>query len=304
MDSLEALIQWLTAQKPSGATLLEYEPMSRHTSFRVGGPIRAMLVCDGDPAGLGPVLKKAGELGVVPLFIGNGSNLLAPDEGLDALAIKTTASALTRDGDMITAQSGTPMARLAVFAMEHGLTGLEFAHGIPGTVGGGITMNAGAYGGELKDRVVSVAALDPEGNERVFSNEECGFSYRHSLFSEGGWYITRVKFRLAPGDREAIRAHMKELADKRREKQPLEWPSAGSTFKRPAGHFAAALIDECGLKGLRIGGAQVSEKHAGFVVNVGGATCRDIRALMEQVKAKVREQTGVELEPEVKLLGG
>jgi UDP-N-acetylmuramate dehydrogenase len=193
------------------------------------------------------------------------------------------------------------LSRLAVTARDHGLTGLEFAHGIPGSLGGAVTMNAGAYEGEMSQVVRSVTVLTLSG--QLETVDQFDFSYRHSAFSDGARLILKARLQLAPGDGAAIQARMEELMERRRSKQPLEWPSAGSTFKRPQGHYAAALIDQCGLKGLRLGGAQVSEKHAGFVINTGGATCADILALMELVRRRVFDQTGVALVPEVRLLG-
>ena len=208
--------------------------------------------------------------------------------------------AITGTWNTLTAGAGATLAQLAVEAANRGLAGLEFAHGIPGSVGGGMVMNAGAYGGELCQVVRQVRAMDRQGRVMELAGEECAFSYRHSRFSEGGWLILSAAVELEEGDPAAIRDRMAELMARRKEKQPLDYPSAGSTFKRPEGHFAAALIDQCGLKGLRVGGAQVSEKHAGFVINTGAATCRDILELMGQVRERVFRETGVELEPEVK----
>ena len=206
------------------------------------------------------------------------------------------------EGDCIAAESGSLLSRLAALARDHSLTGLEFAHGIPGSLGGAVTMNAGAYDGEMAQVVVQVTVLRADG--QVETTDQFDFSYRHSAFSDGTRLILGARLQLHAGDAGQIRARMEELMERRRSKQPLEWPSAGSTFQRPKGHFAAALIDQCGLKGLTVGGAQVSEKHAGFIVNKGGATCADILELMAQVRKRVFDQTGIMLEPEVKLLGG
>jgi UDP-N-acetylmuramate dehydrogenase len=205
------------------------------------------------------------------------------------------------DGNCIEADSGVTLARLAVFAREQGLTGLEFAHGIPGTLGGAVTMNAGAYGGEMAQVVREVTVLTKEC--RVETCSEFDFGYRRSAFSDGTRMILGARLELATGSREAIAGRMEELAEQRRSKQPLEYPSAGSMFKRPEGYFAAALIDQCGLKGLAVGGAQVSEKHAGFVINRGGATCAEVLELVAQVRQRVLDATGVSLEMEVKVLG-
>lgn len=282
----------------------ENEPLHAHTTFRIGGPARWFL-CPKNPAEAGEILKICHENGIKPFFFGNGSNILALDGGYDGVIISAARlDELTcQNGGEIVAGSGVPLAKLAHFAAQNHLTGLEFAQGIPGSVGGGTRMNAGAYGGELKDVVAWVDALDETGEARRVSAGDCGFSYRHSLFCRGELFITSVCFRLQAGDETEIRSKMNDFARRRREKQPLEYPSAGSTFKRPEGHFAAALVDQCGLKGLQVGGAQVSGKHAGFVVNVGNATAADVLAVMEQVKTVVEAQTGVTLEPEVEILG-
>jgi len=200
------------------------------------------------------------------------------------------------------AESGVLLSRLAVFAMEHALSGLEFAHGIPGTLGGAVTMNAGAYGGEMAQVVLETSYLDCAGNPGIVRGKEHGFSYRNSIFSGAERFILGARLELKPGERAQIRADMARLSQQRRSKQPLEYPSAGSTFKRPEGHYAGALIEQCGLKGLFVGGAQVSEKHAGFLINRGGATCADMLRLMDKVRETVLRQTGVELEPEVRIL--
>lgn len=280
----------------------ENEPLCVHTTFRIGGPA-AWFLCPKSGEEAGEILKICKGNAIKPFFMGNGSNILAADAGYGGVILSTgKLSGMTREGNDIIAQSGVSLARLANFAAENALAGLEFAQGIPGSVGGGARMNAGAYGGELAQIVRWVEALDEQGVVRRISNPDCGFSYRHSLFCEEPLLVTAVCFALTPGSAEEIRAKMADFAQRRREKQPLEYPSAGSTFKRPEGHFAAALIDRCGLKGLRIGGAQVSGKHAGFVVNVGNATAADVLAVMERVKAEVQAQTGVTLEPEVEIL--
>ena len=280
------------------------EPMSRHTSFRVGGPARRMAF----PTACEQVvllLAKARDCGARPLVIGNGTNLLAPDEGLDRLVIDTSAglNRLEADGEHLTAEAGVPLARLADLACKQGLTGLEFAHGIPGTVGGAVCMNAGAYDGEIKQVVEQVTVLFPEDGIRTLSCEEMDFGYRHSLFSDHpDAVVLRAVFRLHSGERDAIAEKMRSLLARRKASQPLEYPSAGSTFKRPTGYFAGTLIDQCGLKGLRVGGAQVSEKHAGFIINIGGATAADILELIRQVQERVLAEKGVRLEPEVRIV--
>lgn len=279
------------------------ESMSRHTTFRVGGPAALMALPTEEKQLIRAVKLARGE-GIEPLFVGLGSNLLVDDNGLQALVIKT-APQMNRcrvEGGRITAWAGAPLAQVANAAADHGLTGLEFAHGIPGSLGGAIVMDAGAYDGEMRQVVRSVRALNGNCEVEELSAAQCEFDYRHSVFSDGSRLVLSAEMELHPGEEAAIRGRMAELMEKRKSKQPLEWPSAGSTFKRPAGYFAAALIDQCGLKGFRVGGAQVSEKHAGFVINAGGATCRDILNLMDEVRERVFRETGVELEPEVKYM--
>lgn len=303
MDRFEQLKTLLLHRCP-GLELREYEPMDRHTTFRLGGPARLMALprTEGEAA---RAVKAAAELGIPPFFLGNGSNLLVPDEGYDGFLLKLTGalSQVREVNGELTAGGAVLLSRLSAAALDRGLTGLEFAQGIPGSVGGGVTMNAGAYGGELARVLSWVEVLDREGKTEILPAPECRLSYRHSAFSDGTRLILRAGFALRQGDRAAIRAAMEDLAARRREKQPMEYPSAGSMFKRPPGHFAAALIDQCGLKGLTVGGAQVSEKHAGFIVNRGGATCADVLKLVERVKEEVCRRTGVELEMEVKVLG-
>ena len=287
-----------------GLELLREEPMSRHTTFRVGGPA-ALLAVVKTEAEVKTALRMAAGRGIEPFFLGNGSNLLVADGGYDGFLIKLSGDLnQTRDvGGELVAGGAVLLSRLASAALERGLTGLEFASGIPGTVGGAVTMNAGAYDGEIAQVLGWVKVTDLTGKTETIPVEQCDFSYRHSAFSDGKRLILEAGFRLEPGDRTTIQDTMRELSARRKEKQPLEYPSAGSTFKRPEGHFAAALIDGCGLKGLTVGGAQVSEKHAGFVINKGGATCADILELVERIKAKVFDSTGVKLELEVKVLG-
>lgn len=300
MDRFERLKKQLIDCCPQ-LELRSEEPMSAHTSFHIGGPARLMaLPTDRQQAVC--AVQVAAELGVEPFFMGNGSNLLVSDKGVERFVIKTSGmKTCTIEGTTVTAECGITLARLALQARDAGLTGLEFAHGIPGSLGGAVTMNAGAYDGEMAQVVTAVTCLRADG--RVEQAEEFDFGYRHSAFSDGSRMILSAQMRLVPGDPAQITARMDELAARRRDKQPLEYPSAGSMFKRPVGYFAAALIDQCGLKGLQVGGAQVSEKHAGFVVNRGGATCADVMDLVEQVRQRVRSETGVSLEMEVKLLG-
>ena len=278
------------------------EAMSRHTSFRVGGPARRMAF---------PVTKEqlviltglAQECDARVVVIGNGTNLLAADEGLDALVINTSELCEIRKIDEVTleADAGVSLARLATFACGEGLSGLEFAHGIPGTLGGAVCMNAGGYDGEMKQVLLSATALYEDGI-RTLSAEELELSYRHSVFSHTDAIVLSARVGLVKGDETQIRDKMRELMERRKKSQPLEYPSAGSTFKRPVGYFAGTLIDQAGLKGTRVGGAEVSEKHAGFVINRGGATCRDVEELIAKVQSVIREKNGVELEAEVKIV--
>ena len=280
-----------------------YEPLSKHTSFRIGGPAEAMAFPK-TGAELSRVLKAAKSLGVKPTILGAGTNVLAPDEGMQGLTIclKDCLGGMERLNDTtIRIYAGVTMARAAVYAAGLGLSGLEFAHGIPGTVGGGVYMNAGAYGGEICQVCTQVCVMNKDGNQKLLSNAEMGFSYRNSRIQQGNAIVLFADFQLQPQPEVAIREKMQELMAKRRASQPLDLPSAGSAFKRPATGYAAALIDQTGLKGFRIGDAAVSEKHAGFVVNLGGATANDIRALLAAVADKVEVAHGIRLEPEVRI---
>lgn len=285
-------------------TVLCDEPMSKHTSFRIGGKARFVVIPQDEQALLS-ILQLFKKESFPFLIIGNGSNVLFADEDFDGAVIQLTDGLtnmqLTEDG-LIYCESGVILARLAMFALENGLTGLEFAHGIPGSVGGAVFMNAGAYGGEMKDCIARVRHLSPDGEVIETDADDLFFTYRHTSFTENGHLILGAYFRLANGDKAAIRARMDELMQKRKTSQPLEMPSAGSTFKRPAVGYAAAHIDECGLKGRNVGGAQVSTKHAGFVVNAGGATAQDVKDLMKVIQETVQAEHGVFLEPEVVFL--
>ena len=284
--------------------LRENEPMREHCSFRIGGPAAAMAL-PGSAEQLTALCALLRRAGVKPLVIGKGTNILPPDEGLDrfVIAVCPGVGQVRVSGSQVTADCGATLAAAASAAARAGLAGLEFAHGIPGSVGGGVVMNAGAYGGELKDVAVRTEYLDEDLVRRTVRGPEHQFSYRHSVFSHRDVILLQTVFSLAPGDPEAIQARMRELAERRRASQPLDLPSAGSTFKRPAGGYAAALIDQAGLKGFAVGGAQVSEKHAGFVVNTGSATAADVLRLMEHIQQTVLARAGVALEPEVLILG-
>ena len=279
------------------------EPMAKHTSFRIGGPVEAMAFPK-NAEELRALLMAAASLQIRPAILGAGTNILAPDEGISGLVIclKDCLGGMEQlDDTHIRVAAGVTMTRAAVFAAGLGLSGLEFAHGIPGTVGGGVYMNAGAYGGELCQIIESVEVMDYAGNIRRMSCSEMNFSYRHSRLEEEDGIVISVDFVLTSGSEADIRAKMKELQLKRAASQPLDFPSAGSAFKRPVGGFAAALIDQAGLKGYQVGGAAISTKHAGFAVNVGGATAEDVKNLLQQVSDKVFEDSGIRIEPEIRI---
>lgn len=283
------------------------EPMKNHTSFKIGGPAAA-LCAPKNRRQLRELVGFVQREGVDSWYIGNGSNLLVSDEGLNGIAILLDSGfdgEIELDGTVLLAPAGKKLSAVCAAACAAGLTGLEFAYGIPGSVGGAVYMNAGAYGGEMKDRLLWVEYLAPTGEIVRLKGEQMGLSYRHSRFMEEGMEgscIVRAAFGLQRGEKAAIQSEMDRILNQRRQKQPLEYPSAGSTFKRPQGAFAAQLIDECGLKGFTVGGAQVSEKHAGFVINTGKATCADVLELTRQVRECVQEKTGYLLELEVRQL--
>ena len=279
------------------------EPLSKHTSFRIGGPAEAMAFPKNREE-LSELLKKSCLWDRKPVILGAGTNVLAPDEGMKGLIIclKDCLVGMERaDGTSIRVMAGVTMARAAVFAASQGLSGLEFAHGIPGTIGGGVYMNAGAYGGELGSLCREVELMDREGKTHVLNHEQMDFSYRHSCLEETDWIVVSALLSLVPGKEETIRARMKELQAKRLASQPLNYPSAGSAFKRPQGGYAAALIDQAGLKGFRVGDAAISEKHGGFAVNLGKATAEDMKTLLKEVSEKVEAQSGIHLEPEIRV---
>ncbi len=283
------------------------EPMKNHTSFKIGGPAAA-LCAPKDRQQLRELVGFVQREGVDSWYIGNGSNLLVSDKGLNGIAILLDSGfdgEIELDGTVLLAPAGKKLSAVCAAACAAGLTGLEFAYGIPGSVGGAVYMNAGAYGGEMKDRLLWVEYLAPTGEIVRLEQEQLSLSYRHSRFMEEGMQgscIVRAAFGLQRGEKAAIQSEMERILNQRRQKQPLEYPSAGSTFKRPQGAFAAQLIDECGLKGFTVGGAQVSEKHAGFVINTGKATCADVLELTRQVRECVQEKTGYLLELEVRQL--
>ena len=288
----------------SVACLLKYnEPMKLHTSFRIGGGAEVMAFPNSREQ-LAEILRRCRELRIRPAILGAGTNVLAPDAGLPGVVIclKDCLDGMEHlDGSRIRVMAGVTMTRAAVFAANQGLSGLEFAHGIPGTVGGGVYMNAGAYGGEIKDVAECVEIMDFEGNIRELSNEEMGFSYRHSILEERDAIVLSTVFRLQTEKPETVKAKMRQLQAKRSASQPLDLPSAGSAFKRPTGGYAAALIDQAGLKGCQVGGAAISTKHAGFAVNLGDATAEDVKNLLQLVSDTVFAHTGIRLEPEVRI---
>ena len=287
----------------SGIEIRFNEPMSKHTSFRIGGPVEVMAFPKNSDE-LKTVLDASALLDCKAAILGAGTNILAPDAGISGivLCLKDCLNGMERiDETRIRVAGGVTMTRAALFAAGAGLGGLEFAHGIPGTVGGGVYMNAGAYGSEIKDVCESVEVMESDGSIKTFNAEEMGFSYRHSrLETEGGIVIGAV-FRLQPRPEQEIRAHMQDLMMRRKTSQPLDLPSAGSAFKRPVDAYAAALIDQTGLKGYRVGDAAISEKHAGFAVNLGNATAADVKTLLQKVSDKVYLNTGIRLEPEVRI---
>ena len=296
--------QNLTARlQAAGIAYKEQEPLAAHTTFKIGGPA-AVFVQPADEAQLCQAVRLCRELAVPCYLLGNGSNILFGDRGYAGAVVSLAGMKreVRREGDTLTAPAGMQLSVLCTAALRAGLTGLEFAYGIPGTVGGAVYMNAGAYGGEMKDVLASVRYLTADGQIVEAPAAELDLGYRHSVFESNGGCILSAAVRLAPGDPEAIAARMDDLMGRRRDKQPLDKPSAGSTFKRPVGAFAGALIEQCGLRGYRHGGAAISEKHCGFVVNLGGATCADVLALCAEVQKVVKDQTGFALEKEIRVV--
>ena len=280
------------------------EPMKSHTTFRIGGPAKYFIIPETKEE-IKAVIECCKKADMPYYILGNGSNLLVSDKGYEGVVIQIfkNMNQISLEGEVITAQAGAILSSVANKALEAELTGFEFAAGIPGTLGGACVMNAGAYGGEMKDVLVNVLVLTQDGEFLTISKEELELGYRTSVIAKKNFIVLEASIRLEKGDKEAIKARMDELKVQRTTKQPLEYPSAGSTFKRPEGHFAGKLIQDAGLRGFQVGGAQVSEKHCGFVINKDQATAADVAELMRQVSLKVKEQFGVELEAEVKRLG-
>lgn len=289
----------------SGASNVKLgEPMKKHTTFQIGGPADC-LVTPETVEELGQVLASCNAAKVPVFIMGNGSNLLVSDAGIEGVVIQLFGNFnhFSIEGNLIKAQSGILLSKIGVLAKNASLTGFEFAAGIPGTLGGAVVMNAGAYGGEMKDIIRYVQVMDENGNLLELSGEEMEFSYRHSVIGEKNYIVIGATIGLEPGDADAIAGRMEELSIARRAKQPLEYPSAGSVFKRPEGYFAGKLIQDANLRGYRVGDAQISEKHCGFVINRGNATAGDVMQLIQDVQDKVKEQFGVLLEPEIRLTG-
>lgn len=280
------------------------EPMKNHTTFKIGGPAQYYVTPE-SVTQIQEVVSLCKDMNIPLHVIGNGSNILVGDDGVDGvvLALFNTFSDYEIKDNVITAQAGMSLIKLAVIALREGLTGLEFASGIPGSVGGAVYMNAGAYDGQMKDVVTSVTVLDEAGNIRILGRDELDMGYRTSAVAKHNMIVLQVIIELKAGNKEQIKDRMNQLSELRKQKQPLEYPSAGSTFKRPEGYFAGKLIADAGLKGYSIGGAAVSEKHAGFVVNMGGATAKDVVELTDYIKKRIIEQFGVTLELEIKKIG-
>ena len=298
--SAEALANFLESEN------IEYrqnEPMRAHTTFKIGGEADIFII-PASPAALISAVKKCTELEIPSFILGNGSNLLVAGGGIEGAVISLAGiNGISSDGEKITCGAGAMLSSVCLKALSLSLTGLEFAYGIPGTAGGALYMNAGAYGGQMADVIESAECLTASGEIKTLKKEDMRLGYRSSVFKKGGLIIISLTLALKKGDKAEIKAEMDELLNRRKQKQPLEYPSAGSTFKRPEGYFAGALIEKNGLKGSAVGGAQVSEKHAGFVINRGGATAADVKALIGKIQKKVFENDGVMLEPEVIFTG-
>ena len=287
-----------------GCKAYKDEKLCNHISFKVGGPC-PLLIEPKNEKQLTDILKLINENNAPYIILGNGTNVLVPDEGLDKIVVKIgdEMTSLSLEGDeVICCSAGTKLVTLCKFALEHSLSGLEFAYGIPGTCGGAVFMNAGAYGGEVKDVITEITYLTPDLKLKTMPAPEAEFSYRHSAFKRSGCIVVSAKFKLNKKPQEEIKAAMNDFLSRRKDKQPLEYPSAGSTFKRPEGHFAGALIEQCGFKGRSLGGAQISDKHAGFLINKNNATAKDIIDLINLTQETVKKETGITLEPEVIIL--
>lgn len=302
MDQFEIAKQFFSQNQ---IAYLADEPLMKYTSFKIGGKGK-IVVFPSQEEQVKKIFAYCHERKIPCLILGNGSNVLISDQGYDGVVLvlgRDFSEISLLDEETILATAGASLMKVCRFAQQHGLSGLEFAYGIPATVGGAVYMNAGAYGGEMKDVLLYANHIQSDGTVGRFTGEELDLSYRHSVYSQGGYCVLSAAFRLKKGDREEIQQKMDDFLNRRREKQPLEYPSAGSTFKRPEGAYAAKLIEDCGLKGVKVGGAQVSEKHSGFLINADHATCEDVLALIRLVQQKVKEQTGFTLECEVRRIG-
>lgn len=302
--NVESLNKLFDSAIEIGCKAYKNEKLCNHISFKVGGPC-PLLIEPKDAKQLTNILKLINETNTPYIILGNGTNVLVPDEGLDKVVVKIgdEMTSLTLEGDdVICCSAGTKVVTLCKFALEHSLSGLEFAYGIPGTCGGAVFMNAGAYGGEVKDVITEITYLTPDLELRTMPSSEAEFSYRHSAFKKSGCIVVSAKFKMKKAPKEEIKAAMNDFLSRRKDKQPLEYPSAGSTFKRPEGYFAGALIEQCGFKGKTLGGAQISDKHAGFLINKSNATAKDILDLINLTQETVKKETGITLEPEVIIL--
>ncbi len=300
---ISRVYQRLIDRIPSERVLVN-ESMKKHTSFRIGGPADIMVLPT-DPQEIRYVIQLCKELSIPFYVMGNGSNLLVRDKGIRGLVMKIASnfSDIKIEGTKVTAQAGVLLSVLSKKTVQHSLKGLEFASGIPGTLGGAVAMNAGAYGGEMKDVVTSVWAMDYSGNDRRLDYDDLKFGYRTSAIQQDKLIVIEVDMQLEEGDKQESMELIAELTRRRREKQPLSYPSAGSTFKRPVGYYAGKLIQDAGLKGLRVGDAQVSDLHAGFIINLGNATAKDVLELIQIVKEKVKSEFNVDMQPEIKIIG-
>lgn len=302
MDQFSKAAQYF---RSLGCEVLENEPMKKHTSFKIGGEADVLLTV-GTKTQLTKSLSYIKENGIPMMYLGNGTNMLVSDKGIRGVVLRLGGEFCEIslvDKNTIRCGAGALLVSACRFALENSLSGLEFAYGIPGSVGGAAFMNAGAYGGETKDAALCCECVTPDGEFITVDNADCDFAYRHSRFSQSGELVTAVVFRLSEGNRDEIKAQMEDVMGRRKDKQPIEMPSAGSVFKRPVGYFAGGLIQDCGLKGFSVGGAQVSVKHSGFIVNTGGATCEDVLGLVRHIQKTVLEQKGVELECEIRAVG-
>ncbi len=302
LDNIE-LVKRLASISGEERVLIN-EPMSRHTSFKIGGPAD-VLVIPGEMGQLGEMVRYFAAEGIPYMIMGNGTNLLVSDKGIRGVVVKIydNLQGFTVQGDMLEIEAGMLIAKASKLALENSLSGMEFAEGIPGTIGGAVTMNAGAYVGEMAMIAAETEYMDQEGTVITVKGEQHGFAYRTSIIQKTGGIVLKTRLKLTKDDPENIKARMEDFNFKRRNKQPLEWPSAGSVFKRPEGHFTGKLIDDCGLRGFSIGGAQISTRHSGFIINTGGANCEEVLALIRHIQDTVSREFNVQLEPEIRIIG-